>query len=681
MEPLDRTPALNPPAHAFFDVKVRRRRPGIRRGGGAVAARQVSEVSRKRNGGSSRRGVAKSAGIGLMTGALGVVFGDIGTSPLYAMQTVFSLDDGAVRPVPSDVYGALSLVFWSLTLIVSVKYVVLIMRADNEGEGGVMALAAYARRVLGGVGAKPVALVMGLGVLGAALFYGDSIITPAISVLSAVEGLETSSPSLTRLVLPIAAVVLTLLFAVQRWGTDRVGGLFGPVMTLWFCSIGAAGLVGVLSHPDVLRALSPTYGVQFFIDRPKVAFLAMGAVVLAITGAEALYADMGHFGRSPIRRAWFFLVFPSLTLNYLGQAALVLHDPASVDNPFFLLLPGWSRLPMVVLATAATVIASQAVISGAFSVSRQAVRLGFLPPLRIRQTSQRHYGQVYVPSVNWLLFATVLVVVLAFGSSARLATAYGVAVTGTFLLTTTLFLVVARAQWHWSTWQWLPVGVLFGGLELTYFAANLTKISHGGWLTLLIGVTMFAVMVTWRRGSKIITARRVEMGGPLPDYLSRLRTMSLARVPGTAVFPRINKATTPLALRVNVAFNLVRHEHIVILSGRTAPVPHIPRDNGLRVDRLADGVVHISAEFGFQDRTDFPDVLRRVVGCHPEVDFDPDDASYFVSRIMLSRTAAPGLAIWRKRLFLAVARNAASEAELLHLPKDRTVVLSTEVPL
>ena len=639
-------------------------------------------MSSEGNGGSSPGGgEGKRAGIGLIAGALGVVFGDIGTSPLYAMQTVFSLNNGAVRPVPGDVYGAMSLVFWSLTLIVSVKYVVLIMRADNEGEGGVMALAAYAQRVLGGVRGRPVALVMGLGVLGASLFYGDSVITPAISVLSAVEGLETTSPSLTRLVLPIAAIVLTLLFAVQRWGTNRIGGLFGPVMTLWFASIGAAGLAGILRHPDVLRALSPTYGVQFFVDRPTIAFLAMGAVVLAITGAEALYADMGHFGRSPIRRAWFVLVFPALTLNYLGQAALILVDPASRENPFFLLLPTWSRLPMVFLATAATVIASQAVISGAFSVSRQAVRLGFLPPLRIRQTSQRQYGQIYVPSVNWLLFAAVLVLVLAFGSSARLATAYGVAVTGTFLLTTTLFLVVARAQWRWSTWQWLPVGVLFGGIELTYFAANLTKISHGGWLTLLIAVAVFAVMATWRRGSQLVTARRVEMEGPLLDFLAQLGATNMARVPGTAVFPHVNKQTTPLALRVNVAFNQVRHENIVILSGRTARVPHIPWDHRLRVDGLGDGVVQITAEFGFQDRPDFPEVLRRVAARYPGVDFDPDHALYFVSRIGPYRTDAGGLATWRKHLFLAVARNAASEAELLHLPKHHTVVLSTEVPL
>ena len=613
-----------------------------------------------------------------MSGALGVVFGDIGTSPLYAMQTVFSLDNGAVRPVAADVYGAVSLVFWSLTLIVSIKYVVLIMRADNEGEGGVMALAAFARRVVGGVGARSVALVMGLGVLGAALFYGDSVITPAISVLSAVEGLETSSPSLTRLVLPISAVVLTLLFAVQRWGTDRVGGLFGPVMTLWFAAIGAAGLAGILPHPDVLRALSPTYGVQFLLDRPGIAFIAMGAVVLAITGAEALYADMGHFGRSPIRRAWFFLVFPSLTLNYLGQAALILHDPAARENPFFLLLPTWSRLPMIVLATAATVIASQAVISGAFSVTRQAVRLGFLPPLRIRQTSQRHYGQIYVPSVNWLLFVAVLVVVLAFGSSARLATAYGVAVTGTFLLTTTLFLVVARNQWHWPIWQWLPVGLLFGGIELTYFAANLTKISHGGWLTLLIGVTMFAVMVTWRRGSQIVTARRVDMEGPLPDFLSGLRAMTW---PGarTAVFPHIISDHPAGAARQRRVQPRATRTHRD-LSAELHPCRN-PVDHRLHVDRLGDGVVHITAQFGFHDPTDFPDVLRRVAIGYPEVDFDPDQASYFVSRIMLSRTAARGLATWRKRLFLAVARNAASEAELLHLPKHRTVVLSTEVPL
>jgi KUP system potassium uptake protein len=537
-------------------------------------------------------------------------------------------------------------VFWSITVIVSIKYIVLIMRADNEGEGGVMALAAFARRILGGARARTVAVVMAVSVLGAALFYGDSVITPAISVLSAVEGLEVTSPSLARLVLPISAIILAVLFAVQRWGTHRVGGLFGPVMVVWFVSIGVAGLAAVLPHPGVLRGLSPAYAVQFFVDRPKVAFIAMGAVVLAITGAEALYADMGHFGRAPIRRAWFVIVFPALTLNYLGQGALILHDPATRQNPFFLLLPAWSRWPMIVLATAATVIASQAVISGAYSVSRQAVRLGFLPPLRIRQTSRHQYGQIYVPSVNWILFAAVLLVVLIFGSSARLATAYGVAVTGTFLLTTTLFLVVARAQWHWPIWRWVAVGVLFGGVELTYFTANLTKVTHGGWLTLLIAVCVFTVMMTWQRGSEIVTSRRIDKEGPLRRFLQQMAATNVHRVPGTAVFPHPNGETTPLALRANVAFNHVRHQRIVIVSARTLHVPHIAWDDRLRVDRLGgpdDGIVHITAEFGFQDHPDIPEALRRVAGHHREIGLDPHHAP---TSSRASRCAAPTRPAW-----------------------------------
>ena len=632
-------------------------------------------------GGGAARPVA---GVALMLGALGVVFGDIGTSPLYAMQTVFSIDGGAVRPTAGDVYGVVSLVFWSIMLIVSVKYVVFILRADNDGEGGVMALAAFARRAIGGSTARRLAVVMGLGVLGAALFYGDSVITPAISVLSAIEGLEVTSPALAELVLPLAAVIVTLLFAVQRWGTERVGNLFGPVMVVWFVSLGVVGLAEVARHPGILRGLSPTYALAFVADRPYTAFIAMGAVVLAITGAEALYADMGHFGRTPIRRAWFVIVFPALTLNYLAQGALILHDPASRANPFFLLLPHWARLPMVVLATAATVIASQAVISGAFSVSRQALRLGFLPHLRIRQTSRREYGQIYVPGVNWGLFAAVLLVVFTFRSSTRLATAYGVAVTGTFLITTVLFLVVARSLWHWATWQCVLVGVVFGGTELTYFAANLTKVTHGGWLTLLIAVLVFTTMITWQRGREIVTARRAEMEGPLLDFIGRLNTGNVYRVPGTAVFPHPTKNTTPLALRANVAHNHVRHEQVVILSGRTANVPHVPWDRRISIDQLGnadDGIVHIAADFGFQDPTDFPEVLRRVVGRYPETDLNLAEASYFLSRITLRRTSLPGMATWRKRLFLALAHNAASQAEFLCLPEDRTVVLSAEVPL
>jgi KUP system potassium uptake protein len=621
----------------------------------------------------------------LLIGALGVVYGDIGTSPLYAMQTVFALDGGVVRPTPGDVFGVVSLVFWSITLIVSVKYVVFILRADNDGEGGVMALAALVRGALKRAGTRRAVLIMGLGVLGAALFYGDSVITPAISVLSAVEGLEVSSPSLAEVVVPVALAVLVLLFVVQRWGTERVGGLFGPVMLVWFGCLGLAGLAGVIRRPGILAGLSPTYAVAFVADHPYIAFVAMGAVVLAITGAEALYADMGHFGRTAIRRAWFAVVFPALTLNYLAQGALILRDPAGRANPFFLLLPGWGRLPMVVLATAATVIASQAVISGAFSVSRQALRLGFLPHLRIRHTSRHAYGQIYVPGVNWALFAAVLVVVVAFRSSSKLATAYGVAVTGTFLITTCLFLVVARVKWHWPAWRLVVLGIVFGGVELTYFTANLSKVAHGGWLTLLIAAVVFTVMVTWQRGRQLVTARRLEMEGPLRDFLDQMRSAGVPRVPGVAVFPHPNKETTPLALRANVTHYHVLHERVVIISGRTANVPHIPWDQRLTIDDLGDprdGVVHVSAVFGFQDRTDFPEVLRRAARRPDATELaglDPDQVSYFVSRVTLRQTNQRGLAGWRKRLFIALAHNAASQAEFLGLPNERTVVLSAEV--
>jgi KUP system potassium uptake protein len=626
----------------------------------------------------------RGTGLALALGALGVVFGDIGTSPLYAIQTVFGIDGGAVQPTSGDVYGVVSLVFWSITLVVSIKYVLFIMRADNDGEGGVMALAAFARRALGGANARRTALVMALGVLGAALFYGDSVITPAISVLSAVEGLEISAPGLARFVVPVAATILTLLFAVQRWGTQRVGNLFGPVMVVWFLILGVVGAAEVARHPRILLGLSPSYAIAFVAHHPYTAFIAMGAVVLAITGAEALYADMGHFGRTPIRRAWFILVFPALTLNYLAQSALILRDPTARANPFFLLLQPWARLPMVVLATIATVIASQAVITGAYSVSQQALRLGFLPHLRIRHTSRREYGQIYIAGVNWGLFAAVALVVLTFRSSARLATAYGVAVTGTFLITTTLFLVVAKSLWHWKTWRLVLVAVVFGGIELTYFAANLTKVAHGGWLTLLIAAVVFTVMMTWQRGRRIVTARRAEKEGSLLQFIDQIRHSDIPRVPGTAVFPHPNKDTTPLALRANLAHNHVLHQHIVIMTGRTANVPHIPWDQRITVDQLGDpidNIVHVDAEFGFQDPTDFPEVLRRVAGQHPETDLDPDNASYFVSRIHLRRTDRPGMGGLPKRLFLALAHNAPSQTENLHLPEDRTVVMSGEVPI
>ncbi len=431
-----------------------------------------------------------------MLGALGVVYGDIGTSPLYALQAVFAVDHGAVHATRAGVLSVISMLFWTITLVVSVKYVSFVMRADNQGEGGVLALGALGRKLLGGGRGKAALTVMVIGVLGASLFYGDSVITPAISVLSAVEGLRVSAPALTHMVVPLAAAILCLLFLVQRWGTHRVGSLFGPVMVVWFGAIGLAGFREVMAQPGVVAGLSPWYAALFVADHPAIAFVALGAVVLAVTGAEALYADMGHFGRAPIRRSWFAIVFPALTLNYLGQAGLLLRHPASKTDPFFLLLPGWARLAMVALATAATVIASQAVISGGFSVARQAVQLGFLPYLHIRHTSSHEAGQVYVPSVNWVLFSGVLALVLAFRSSEHLAAAYGVAVTGTFVITTSLFLVVARARWHWRRLKLVVAGLVFGGLELTLFASNLTKVPHGAWVPLLVAASVFTVMMT-----------------------------------------------------------------------------------------------------------------------------------------------------------------------------------------
>ncbi len=633
---------------------------------------------------SSERGSGRLA---LMLGALGVVYGDIGTSPLYALQTVFSIDHGAVQPTRGDVYGVISMVFWSVTLVVSVKYVVFILRADNDGEGGVMALAALVRRVLGGTKGRAAA-VMALGVFGASLFYGDSVITPAISVMSAVEGLKVATPSLSHVVVPVAATILTVLFVAQRWGTQRVGNLFGPVMVIWFAALSAAGLREILRAPGILAGLSPTYAGAFVLDHPYTAFIAMGAVVLAITGAEALYADMGHFGRRPIRRAWFGVVFPALTLNYLGQGALILRDPKGVANPFFLLLPGWARLPMVVLATLATVIASQAVITGAFSVSRQAVRLGFLPYLRIRHTSSREVGQVYVPAVNWILYAGVLALMLGFQSSERLATAYGVAVTATFIITTVLFLVVARAHWHWAAWKLVLVAVVIGGAEVTYFAANLTKVVHGGWLPLLIAISVFTIMTTWQRGRQVVTDRRTAREGPLREFVEDLRDTSVVRVPGTAVFLHPTKETTPLALRANVEHNRVVHEHVVIVSATSENQPHIPEEDRIGIDDLGhrdDGIVHVTVRYGFQDDQDIPAALREAAelwkDADPELDIAPDDASYFLSKVTLVITSEPGMPRWRKLLFLGLANNAASPAEYFRLPEQRTVVMGTQVEL
>ncbi len=629
-----------------------------------------------------RPGHAKAGMAALSLGALGVVFGDIGTSPLYALQTVFTHDNHAVPTTDSAVYGVVSLVFWTITLIVSIKYVTFIMRADNEGEGGIMALIALIRNAPA-QRRVAAALLVALGIFGASLFYGDGMITPAISVLSAVEGLKVVDPGLGELVIPITVAILTALFAIQRLGTHVVGRAFGPVMAAWFAVLAVMGAGEVVKHPAILRALSPSYGVEFLFDHGGTAFIALGSVVLTITGAEALYADMGHFGRSPIRRAWFILVFPALILNYMGQGALILRDPSAVENPFFLLAPEWSRIPMVLLATAATVIASQAVISGAFSVTRQAVRLGFLPRLTIRHTSAQ-IGQVYVPAVNWLIFGAVIALVLGFRSSAHLASAYGVAVTGTLAIDTLLFFYVVRNLWRKPLWLSVIGCLSFLLVDLTFFTANLTKVLHGGWFPLTIALAVYVILTTWQRGREIVTRNRVEEEGPLRAFVEDLRDLNPYRAPGTGVYLNANPETTPLAMRAAVEHLNALHQSVVIISLQTTNVPHVPAEERLEIDDLGyrdDGILHITARFGFQDETDVPKIVHAAARRPIECDITLDQLSYFVSRITIVPSASPDMARWRKKLFLGIARNAGNPVEYFRLPEEQTVVFGALIPL
>ena len=631
-----------------------------------------------------RRATAQGA---LALGALGVVFGDIGTSPLYTVQTVFSPSDPHPVKVSHDsIFGVTSLIFWSVTIIVTITYVTLVMRADNDGEGGIMALTALIRRRALPGGARAKAVLAGLGIFGASLFFGDSMITPAISVLSAVEGVEVAAPSVASLVIPITVAIIIVLFLLQRLGTGAVGRMFGPVMALWFTVIALLGIRGVAEHPVILEALSPTYAVSFLFGHFSTAFFSLTAVVLAVTGAEALYADMGHFGRGPVRRAWLLVVFPACILNYFGQGALILGNRATIANPFFLLAPGWARLPMVFLATVATVIASQAVISGAYSVAHQAGRLGYLPRLRIQYTSEEMMGQIYVPWINWLLLAAVLTLVLAFRTAAALAYAYGTAVTGTITITTLLFFYYARHQWRWPLWAVLTGGGALILIDLLFFAANLTKLFHGAWFPLLIGLITFIVFTTWQKGRELVTVRRAEAEGPLPEFIGQLHAMNppLPRVPGTSVFLNRGKATAPLALRANVEHNEILHKQVLILSVETMPVPHVPAEERLHIDDLGyrqDRISHVTARFGYMDQTDVPSLLPLIRAADTESPLDGDRLSYFISRIELVQGHTPGMSRWRKRLFIATSRITADAAEALHLPRDRTVIMGSRIEL
>ncbi len=628
----------------------------------------------------------RAGGAALAVGALGVVFGDIGTSPLYAIQTVFSED--AARQVAvqrEEIFGIASLIFWSITTIVTLQYVVFITRADNGGEGGIMALIGLTRQLIDKAGPKAVGVLAALGIFGASLFFGDSMITPAISVLSAVEGLQVVAPSVEHLVVPITAAILIGLFMIQKLGTQFVGRYFGPIMLVWFTSIGAIGVNGIVDNPEVFKALSPTYALEFLLDDKLTAFLALGGVVLAVTGAEALYADMGHFGRGPISRAWLFVAFPALILNYLGQGALLLEHPEGASNPFFLLVPHSIRVPMVILACVATVIAAQSVISGAFSLTRQAVQLGYLPRLRIVHTSHEE-GQVYVPFINWALLSAVLVLVFAFRHSEKLASAYGVAVMGTICITTFSFLFYMRTTGRWKPWQVYLAGAIFLTVDVAFLASNLAKVLTGGWLPLVVGAAVFTAMFTWQMGQRIVTANRSRAEGPLQDFVDRLHEMDppVQRVRGTAVFLNRGLETAPLAMRANVEFNHTLHEDVVILSIETRPVPHVPESERLTITDLVhrdDAISHVTAHFGFMDEPDVPLLLRQAAVSGLEDPISLEEVTYFLSAIDIVATDEPSMPMWRKRLFLATAHIAGDAIDYFRLPRDRTVILGSHIDI
>jgi KUP system potassium uptake protein len=611
----------------------------------------------------------------LAVAALGVVFGDIGTSPLYTIKEVFA---GTHHPVPithDNVLGILSLIFWSLVMVVALKYLILMVRADNNGEGGVMALMTLVLRSVGESGRGGALMLLGLA--GAALFYGDSVITPAISVLSAVEGLEIAAPGLHPFIIPVTLTVLAVLFAVQRHGTASVGRFFGPVMLLWFSVLGLLGLGGIVNQPEVLLALNPVYAINFFVAQPLLGFFALGATILALTGAEAVLADMGHFGRKPVQVAWFGLVMPGLLLNYFGQGALLLADPAAAKNPFYLLAPGWALYPMIGLATAATVIASQAVISGAYSVTRQAMQLGYLPRMQIMHTSEDEKGQIYLPGINWSLMVAVMALVIGFGSSSSLAAAYGIAVTGTMVVTSVLAYVVARRIWRWKLVPSLLVFGVFLLIDIAYFSANLVKVGQGGWFPLVLGAIVFILLSTWKRGRKLVSARLAADAMPLDIFAGSVG--DVPKVPGTAVFLTANPQGVPHALLHSLKHYKCLHEQIAILHVQVHEEPYIPPHQRMRVERLSEQFFLIHMDYGFMDEINVPAALAL---CQSEgLRIDEMGTSYFLGRETLIPKVKSEMSFWREKIFIAMYRNAGSAAAYFRIPPNRVVELGAQVVL
>jgi KUP system potassium uptake protein len=622
---------------------------------------------------------ARSSRAALALAALGVVYGDIGTSPLYALKEAFA----GTHPVPysaDNVFGILSLILWALIVVVAVKYVTFIMRADNRGEGGIMALIALALADAKG-NPRQERWIMVVGILGAAMFFGDGMVTPAISVLSAVEGLEVATPVLKPFVIPVALLVLFALFFVQKKGTASVGALFGPVMLLWFAALATLGIYNMAQHPAVLKAINPLYGLGFLLHNPAVALVAMGAVVLSVTGAEALYADMGHFGRQPIQLAWFGFVLPALMLNYFGQGALILRLPEAIQNPFYLSAPAWALYPLIALATLATVIASQAVISGAFSITRQAMQLGFVPRVEVQHTSEKEKGQVYLPGVNWGLMLAVAVLVLGFRSSSNMAAAYGLAVTGDMVITSLLAMVVAAKGWGWG---WGRAGALFAcflAVELVFFAANVEKIPYGGWFPLVVGVVVFTLMTTWKRGRDLLFARMKADAFGLQAFIDSLKVAPPPTVPGTAVFMTSNPNGVPQALLHNLMHNKVLHERVVLLTVQVHDVPYVPELDRVEARHIDGQFWQVIVRYGFKDEPDIPAALAQCGAAG--LSFDMMETSFFLGRetLIARLQVKPEMAYWREKLFVAMFRNAGSATAFFKIPSNRVVELGTQVEL
>jgi KUP system potassium uptake protein len=614
----------------------------------------------------------------LSLAALGIVYGDIGTSPIYAIRESFHHSYG-IPLNPANILGVLSLIFWSLVIVISIKYLTLVMQADNHGEGGIIALTALVvppsdRPVRG----APWLLAM-IGLFGAALLYGDSIITPAISVLSAVEGLEVVTPFFTPYVIPITITILFVLFIVQRKGTAGIGAMFGPVTLLWFIMLGLLGLAHIIRHPGVFAALNPFYATSFFAHHQWRGFLVLGSVFLVVTGGEALYADMGHFGRHPIRLTWFIVVLPALLLNYFGQGALLLTRPAAIEHPFFLMAPGWLLLPLVVLTTVATVIASQAVISGAFSLTRQAVQLGYLPRMEIRHTSAKQIGQIYLPAVNWALMLSCIGLVVGFRTSSNLAAAYGVAVTTDMVFTTLLFAVVARTIWKWSLPATLSLSAALLVVDLGFWGANLPKVPHGGWFPLLIAGLMFTLMTTWKRGRQILAERIRERVVSVDDFLAQLRANPPLRVPGTAIYMYSNTHGMPPALLHNLEHNKVLHDRVVSLTVRTHEIPYVAAKDRVQIEPLGEHIYRLIMNYGFAEDPDIPTVLEKI-----ELEgrgFDLPNTTFFLGGERLLATKRPGMAIWRERLFSRTSRNALGATAFFRVPTERVVEFGTQIEL